>query len=278
MTSSVVPFAKLPGHIETLPIAELLLGEDPPVEWLIPDFLPRGSLIALAGEPGTGKSFFTYSLAVALSTGIPFLGFDPENGPKRVLYFDQENGRADCVQYLRWAWQGASRPNPALLTANFHFAPFQLGGPDWPLKMETGVLTYKPDLIVIDTATPCFNIEDENDNGEATQIINTIRRLMGLVTPTATCIVLKHAKLRAEDSKYTLRGAKAWEGAVDGVLFQTKKQGRPRKDHLNNTILTPAKVRAFGLREPLTINPSWVADEATGEIVGMRLDRVSGAN
>ncbi len=271
--TTVVPFVAPTPAITYLPIPELLAGDTPPVEWLVEDFLPRGSLIALAGEPGTGKSFFTYSLTLALTTGTPFLGFPTT--PKKVLYFDQENSYADCVQYMRWAWHGAGCPDRDLMAENLSFVAFQLGGSSWPLIMETAIREARPDLIVIDTATPCFNVTDENDNGEATQIINNLRRLMSQTTPTATCIVLKHAKLRPEDSKYTLRGAKAWEGAVDSILFQTKKAGRPRLDGLSTTVLTPGKVRAFGLRSPLTVNPGWIDDHATGEMkVGLRLSRV----
>jgi hypothetical protein len=179
------------------------------------------------------------------------------------------------VQYFRWAWHGLGCPAPDLITTNLAFASFQIGSKDWPERMEDALQQSQPDLIVVDTATPCFNVEDENDNGEATKIINNLRRLMALTTPTATCIVLKHAKVRAEDGKYTLRGAKAWEGAVDAVLFQTKQPGRPRRDGLNNTILSPSKVRAFGLREPLAVHPDWVAHPTTGEIVGLRLTRTA---
>ncbi|HYE78565.1 MAG TPA: AAA family ATPase [bacterium] len=267
-TAPASPAATPAKGVSFLPIRDLLEGDTPPVEWLIPGFLSRGSLIAFAGEPGTGKSVFSYSLALALTTGTPFLGFEA-TAPKKVLYFDQENSYADCVQYLRWAWHGAACPDPRLIEHHLAFAQFQLGGNDWPLKMAEAVELVQPDLIVVDTATPSFNVQDENDNGEAGRIINTLRRIMALSTPTAACFVLKHAKIRPEDGKYTLRGAKAWEGQVDGILFQTKKAGRRRKDGLNNTTLTPAKVRAFGLREPLHVNPTWTRDR-----VGLRLERV----
>lgn len=251
--STLVPFPV--PTVDTLPLADLLVGADPPVQWLIPGFLPRGTLMALAGEPGAGKSFFTYTLSLAVATGAPFLDFPTT--PARVLYFDQENSLADCVQYGRWAWQGLECPSLDLIRANLTFAHFQLGGPDWATKASAAAHTFRPDLIVIDTTTPCCNVQDENDNAEATKVVNALRYVMAQSTPSAACIALKHAKVRPEDGKRTLRGAKAWEGMVDTTLYLSKQPGRPRGDGLTPTKLEPAKVRAFGLREPVTIGPEW---------------------
>ena len=81
---------------------------------------------------------------------------------------------------------------------------------------------------------------------------------MAATTPTAACIALKHAKVDHENGRYTLRGAKAWEGSVDSIVYQIKSAGAPRSDGLAITKLQPAKTRAFGLRDPVHINPSWV--------------------
>ena len=79
--------------ITTLPVPEMLTTDNPTVEWLVPDFLPRQSCILLAGEPGAGKSFLCYTLSLALATGRPFLHWPLL--PKKVCYFDQENSYPD---------------------------------------------------------------------------------------------------------------------------------------------------------------------------------------
>ena len=244
-----------------LPISELLTGTEPPVDWLVPEFIPRGSLIALAGEPGAGKSLLMYVISVALASGTPFLGWRA-SGPHRVLYFDQENSKADCTQYLRWAWNGLGRPDPRLLDVNLAFAHIVLGGPTWGATAEQYVRAVQPELIVIDTTTPACNVLDENDNAEATRAVQQIRRLHGLCAPSPAIVALKHAKVRAEGGGHTLRGAKAWEGMVDSIVYHTKARGKTRSDGLRATKLSPAKTRAFGLRSELVINPSWTPDHS----------------
>lgn len=254
--------------LSRLDIPTALTADAPPVEWIIPDFLPRGSLIALAGMAGTGKSFLSYSLSMAAATGIQFL--NRQMPVTKVLYFDQENSQPDAIQYLRWAWHGLGKPPIELLGLNFVLAPFVLGMKDWPSIAARYVIEYRPDLIVFDTTTPAFNIDDENDNSEASKAICGLRTIQSLIQPTPGILALKHAKLDSTSGRYTLRGAKAWESQVDGVVFQMKTAGRDRADGLTNTELKPSKVRAFGLRETIHIRPEWLMDEAQTK-VGLRL-------
>ncbi len=119
--------------------------------------------------------------------------------------------------------------------------------------------------MVFDTATPCFNIEDENNNSEATRAMNDIRKLMAMVEPTASAIILKHAKVSADKGgPRMIRGAKAWKGAVDQQLFLVRAKGRPRKGGLQLTRLMPDKGRAYALSDTIFITPSWTDERRSG--------------
>ena len=235
------------------------------MSWLIPDFIAAGSLITLGGEPGTGKSYLSYSLSLALTTGTPLMNW-PITSPRRVLYFDQENSRADCIEYFRWAWRALGSPHSILITQNLTFVHFGLSSNAWAQQMAFYVTAVHPDLIIIDTTTPACAIIDENDNGEASRAILLLRGLQTLTTPTPAILALKHArvnsKAEAGERRYTLRGAKAWEGQADSVIFQLHSKGHPRTDGLTNTRLEPAKTRAFGLRHAMTIEPDWLPNKA----------------
>lgn len=245
--------------LTTLPLAALLAGTDSPVTWLVPDLLPQGSLVVLAGESGAGKSVLCYTLSLALASGTDFLG-QTLSPPQSVVYFDQENSRPDCIQYLRWAWHGLGCPALPPLAERLHVASFQLGSRTWVERAASLVMPTQPALIIIDTATIACDIQDENSNGEATQALLNIRRLQALVTPPATALVLKHSKVTTEHHQRTIRGAKAWLGTADAVIFHLRNPGQPRKDGLQVTRLEPWKTRAFGLKSTLYINPRWTAD------------------
>jgi AAA domain len=234
---------------------DLLTKPAPKPSWLVTDLLTRGSLVALCGVAGAGKSVFSYTLATAIASGLPFLGRDVTKG--RVLYFDEENGPADLRPYLYRAWAGHGSPDPRHLAVNLHVENFTLSSrPDaWGATMYDLARAIKPALIIIDTATPACHIEDENDNGEAAAAAAKIRLAQSAAGPDCTTIILKHLRIDAQSGKADMRGAKFWKGTVDAIWYLRRSAGRPRRDGLVNTFLEPEKVRAFGLTNTLVITP-----------------------
>lgn len=246
-------------------LSDIVLAPSPPPDWLVPDLLHRGQMIILAGEAGIGKSTLVYTLAVAKATGGSFLGRPLDAG--KVLYFDEENSQADFEEYLRWVWRGLGEPKPTLLDDHLQFERFQLAAhaPKHFEYMLEAARTWQPELIVLDTATPACQIFDENDNGEATRAISHLRGIQQAVDPSMTFLIVKHAKLDHEDGHRRIRGAKTWVGSTDATLFHLASPGRKRNDGLRASCLEPEKVRAFGLRHPLRIIPSWTGtDEQKG--------------
>ena len=144
-----------------------------------------------------------------------------------------------------------------------------LGSADWEETLEALIEEHRPQLIIIDTATSACNITDENHNGEAHQVVNILRLLM--TQAKAGCLVLKHAKIDKLDGEFTTRGAKAWEGAPDGVWYLKRPAGRPYANGWADLLLTPKKSRAFGLRHSIRIIPHEVRT-LTGELVGHSLE------
>jgi AAA domain-containing protein len=233
-----------------------LTKEVVPPDWLVPGLLCHGTMVVLAGEPGVGKSSLSYTLAVAKAAGSPFLG--RPTIPGRVLYFDEENSFPDLREYINWVWRGLGCPDPTLVQKNLFIESFSLGGPNWHSHMALVTKEIQPELIIIDTATPACNIVNENDNGEASAIIHHLRRIRALAGPRATCLILKHARMNHETNIRDIRGAKAWKGETDATWLHVANTGRPRKDGLQGSKIIPAKVRAFGLRDVLSIHPTWV--------------------
>ena len=239
---------------------ELLTAPPPKPAWLIPDLMTRGSLVALCGVAGAGKSVISYTLATAIASGSPFLGRAATQG--RVLYFDEENGLPDLRPYLYRAWAGHGSPDPAKLATNLHVENFTLSGrPDaWGAVMYDLARAIRPSLIIIDTATPACHIKDENDNGEAAAAAAKIRLAQAAAGPDCTTLILKHLRVDPTTGKADMRGAKFWKGTVDAIWYLTRMQGRPLRNGLSRTALDPEKVRAFGLQRGLIITPQMVGD------------------
>lgn len=246
-------------------IADILCAEETDPDWLLPGVLTQGSLNLLVGDPGVGKSYMGYALAISVATGCPlFGGLIPAREPKVVLYFDEENSKQDRDKYLRRAWKGLAAlnggelPDIGLLHKNLWPRRCALGGEDWAEKAADWIGKKQPHYMVFDTANPCFNVEDENNNGQASRILKDLRNLMMIPTDhTATSKVIKHAKTRTEAGRRQVRGAKGWTGTADSVMFMVMAPGRPRVDGLKLTRLEPDKTRAYGLERPIYITPEW---------------------
>src|SRR5207244_12880703 len=96
---------KSQAHVSLISSSELLPREgDEPIDYLIEDIIPRGSIILINGAPGDYKTTFALALAHAVGDGQAFLGRGVEAAP--VIYIDKENPRT--VLGLRLTAVGAS--------------------------------------------------------------------------------------------------------------------------------------------------------------------------
>ncbi len=256
--------------------SEILTSTIVEPRWVVQGMMARGTLVILAGEPGVGKSVLAYQLAFCVAAGLPFL--DRRVEPTRVLYFDEENSLPDFMQYCKWVWQGLGCPDLRVLDEMLRLDHFTLGR-DWEASMLLAATSFRPGLIVVDTATPALHIKDENDNAEAAHRIQGLRRIQQAASNETAVLILKHEKIQDEAGhRRTVRGAKTWIGQADSVIYHVRLRGRTRKDGLYRTCLEPDKSRAFGLASKIFVSPAWTDDSRKGLILKVDQGQVSGSD
>lgn len=249
-----------------IPLLDLVQDSKKPPAWILPDILAQDSIICLAGVAGIGKSVFCYALSIAVAAELPFLG--RQTVQRKVLYLDEENGPANQPTYFTWAWRGLGSPNLESLESSLRIERQTIYAYQgrWADAIAEISRECRPGLIILDTTTPICRIKDENDNAEATRIIQALRYIQAAAGAHTTIIALRHARVEKERGAHgevvgvhrKMRGATAWEGSTDGVLFHLGYPGASKRDGLRTTYLTSDKTRAFGLREDLIITPHWV--------------------
>lgn len=206
-----------------------------------------------------------YCMAVALASGRPFLG--KPTSSERVLYFDEENSQSDSDAYLKRVWLGLQSPRIDDLDANLHLYHMSLSR-SYAAEMAKAAAEVKPGLIIIDTANAACQIEDENDNAQASRAIKALRKARESAgRPDCALLILKHAKV-THDKKGVeyrdIRGAKTWKSELDGLIIHTAPRGAPPKHgKYRHTFLWPAKSRAFGLIAPIEVVPTCSGDAIT---------------
>ena len=81
------------------------LAPRPPKDYLLDSIYIAGKLYIVAGDAGTGKSFYSLGLAMHIANGEPFLGHPTKQCP--VLYIDEENGKDEYLERVKWIAKGA---------------------------------------------------------------------------------------------------------------------------------------------------------------------------
>jgi RecA/RadA recombinase len=128
----------------------------------------RGKVTLLNGQSGMGKSTFALNLAWSLTSNRQFLNFPPIGRPLRVLYVDAENGPNLVRQKLE-----------LLGTTTEDFFYLDARGTNFKnlrrlRKLEEYCKHHEIDLVIFDTLSSLFPVEDENANHEGSRQMETI--------------------------------------------------------------------------------------------------------
>ncbi len=84
--------ATVPGEQPVFPSLREIAGSLPPIEWLWPNWIPRGMLTLLGAAPGAGKSFLAMDLSRRIGLDEPFPDGSPQPLPGgNVIYVDAES-------------------------------------------------------------------------------------------------------------------------------------------------------------------------------------------
>ena len=111
------------------------------------DRIARQWLILLGAKPGVGKTWLAHALAVALTTGRPWLGHEVTR-PFRVLDIDAENGDELTLERLRQLGATADE-----IGGRLHYVTESLALPSQPdvERLRATLREFRPDLVILDT-------------------------------------------------------------------------------------------------------------------------------
>lgn len=190
-----------------IPACELLDRPIEEVDWVLDEILPAGGLVILAGRPKDGKTTLSYEAAVKIALGQPFLGRETKQGA--VLILALEEHVRDVLLRLRnlgattlsglYAHTGPLEPSADVLS---HITAF--------------CLSRQVRLILVDTLSAFWKIENENDAAEMTKVV---KPLLQLARDSGACVLLIH-HARKSEGQYgdEIRGSGALFASVDVAL------------------------------------------------------------
>ena len=205
------PLKAIPPPLQVMRIPEIL--EMPPVEWLVENLIPEGSLAMLYGSPGAGKTFLALDMMLSISHGIPWHGHWTSKG---ATFYIAGEGLGGLRKRL-FAWHKAKN------IENFDFTPFFIIPEPVGLQdseqiehlINTINLMRGSDpvqAVVFDTVARCMT-GDEN----SAQDMGAAIKAMDIIRNEFNCAVLPihHS---GKDQARGARGSTALIGAVDVSL------------------------------------------------------------
>lgn len=204
-----------------LPSAGLAQAQKP-VDWLLVDLIEAGDQWIISGPPKSGKSMFALSMALRISKGESFIGYECPT-PKTVLYFDLE--LKDRVFWSR-ALKMVNNDFKDLCEDRRFVRPTGLGAMDIfhaddANRISEAVKISNPDLIVWDVLARLHSCE-ENDNGAMKKVLQKIRELSN----KKAHVIIHHGRKNngyGNADAQSIRGAGSIHGEVDGAITLTPK-------------------------------------------------------
>lgn len=235
---STEPCAPLEPRQHPLSITVDLKAEVMPPKWIIPNFIAEG-IALIAGGHGVGKTTALLPLAMA-AAGIHETDYPlaPKHW-RHVVYITEDVNQAKLIinGYMR-----AIGGDHAELVERIHIVEALRMPPSFVVAIgdqyrenytrtvSTAAGEVKlPPLVVIDTMAATFQLENENDNAEASTLIAALKQQFRL-----PLWIVGHVS-KGDLSKDglngfnpSLRGASAFEADANQVLYLTKESDNSR--------------------------------------------------
>lgn len=140
----------------------------PKIDWLWKDYIPKGLVTILAGDPGVGKSAIALDLVKRLTDGTEWPDGTPILSNSKALWIDAEGAKVilnERIEKMRINLDHIILPKQKDLLQDFTMTKENF-------KQVHAILKeYKPDLIVVDSLSG-IHLKEENDSKEMKIVMN----------------------------------------------------------------------------------------------------------
>lgn len=247
-------------------IAAFISEEDPPLDMIFPELLPRGVIMLIHGEPRARKSLAAFELALAAADGSAPFGLKRFAPAERVsvLYVQEEDPRSLTRPRLRALVQTRCGETPP---ETLHVAVrrgVNLDDPAWVIRLIADLQRLETRLLILDAAR---RLSAKTDEGPAkvSELSAVLRRI---INQTGVAIIIVHHDVKPLQAGQDSR--RRSQRASGGDWFAASE--------------CPVHVERLGARESLVFPEDYkfTADPApftfTCEITGGLITRLAGVD
>ena len=204
--------------------------EVPTRKWLVPEWIPHGTVVALYGDGGTGKSLLAQMLMTSVALGRPWLGLDTQRVRALGIFCEDTedelwrrqadiNRLLGCsfgdLEDMRWI----SRVGDDNVLAHHHpTGAFELTG--FLAQIRAALRDFGAQLLAVDTAADTFG-GNENIRSQVRQYISGA---LGNIARDcdATILLCAHPSVAGINNGTGAGGSTAWSNSVRTRLYLTR--------------------------------------------------------
>lgn len=160
----------------------------PPLEFVVENFIPKGTLTVVAGKPGIYKTSVMMNMGESVANGLSWLGL--KTTKTNVLYIDVEMGNYTLLNRLEYVLKGLDTKE-AHLRYTSQIGTFSLWKEeDRPRKiLAHEIKRLGVGLCIIDPLSGILSGGDENDTGAVGMLFTNLK---WVVEETGCAIVIIH--------------------------------------------------------------------------------------
>jgi hypothetical protein len=191
-----------------VPFEDIQLGTEP--QYLVKGIIPRVGLTVIWGPPKSGKSFWTFDVAMHVALGWSYRGRRVQQGPVVYCAFEGQNGFNARAEAFR-----KSFPIPADQPVPFYLEPVTLDLIADHVELIATIKRHlditKPALVVLDTLNRSLrgSENDSKDMGNYVRAADVIRAAFNCAV-----VIVHHCGLDGDRP----RGHSSLTGAVEAQL------------------------------------------------------------
>lgn len=253
-----------------IPAPHFLSTVSETVDWLVEGVIQRGSNGFICALPKVGKSWVAVDLALSLSLGLPWLGFEVPRRTKTAIITREDNPaltRWRMDRMLRGKNHTYSELDGFLyVNTREQSADFRVDKAEMLAPMIAALCAVKPEFVILDV----FNVmhaADENDNTEMRKVVE---QLSVLQREVSCSIAVVHHFNKYTDGSLTqrLRGASAiagwaeWLIGIESADSKTKRMSFEIKASADNDPVTYA-IQSDEIAKTIRLERADWAPEAT---------------
>ena len=236
-----------------------------PLEFVFDHFISTG-ISVVAGAPGVGKTTLIIPLALAAAH---LCSVDFEMRPtirRNVIFISESVLQVQRVIYSLYNWGNTGfraedfEERIRLLEARRLSAEVisevaeEFKSWTYPNLKANGTNFDARPLLVLDTASSTFLMENENDNSEVSNILSSLKENFGASYPIFIITHTPKSMGNSDSEMLSPRGASSWAGDAHGVYTVFSTEETETETNQNNRIMRATKIRFPAAFTEITFN------------------------